>query len=72
MIKSQRIYIEKNKLIEDGNRMGIDEIIRQNEGINNNLKSQLQNNPIVLLKCKKSTENKNPRVSKTSNGKKCY
>ena len=41
MIKSQRIYIEKNKLIEDGNRMGIDEIIRQNQGINNNLKFQL-------------------------------
>ena len=41
MMKSQRSYIEKNKLIEDGNKMGIDEIIRKNEGINNNLKFQL-------------------------------
>ena len=30
MIKSQRSDIERNKLIKDGKRMGIDEIIKQN------------------------------------------
>ena len=33
--------IEKNELIEDVKRIGIDKIIRQNERINNNLKSQV-------------------------------
>ena len=41
MRKSQRSNIERNKLIEDGHRIGIDEIIRQNEKIDNNLKSQV-------------------------------
>ena len=30
MMKSQRSNIERNKLIEDGKRIGIDEIIKQN------------------------------------------
>ena len=41
MMKSQRSNVEKNKLIESDKRMGIDEIIKQNERINNNLKSQI-------------------------------
>ena len=41
MMKSQRSNIEKNKLIEDGKRIGIDEIIKQNERTNHNLKSQV-------------------------------
>ena len=41
MMKSQKSKIEKNKLIEDGKRIEIDEIIKQNERINNNLKSQV-------------------------------
>ena len=41
MMKSQRSNVEKNKLIEGGKRMSIDEIIKQNERINNNLKSQV-------------------------------
>ena len=41
MMKSQRSNVEKNKLIEGDKRMGIDEIIKQNERINNNLKSQI-------------------------------
>ena len=42
-MKSQRSdkLIEKNELIEDVKRIGIDKIIRQNERINNNLKSQV-------------------------------
>ena len=41
-MKSQRSDIEINKLIEDGSRIGIDEIIKQNERTTNNLKSQVQ------------------------------
>lgn len=37
MIKSQRSNIQKNKLIEDGKIVEIDEIIKQNKRINNNL-----------------------------------
>ena len=38
MMKSQRSNIEKNKLIKDDKRVDIDEMIRQNERINNNLR----------------------------------
>ena len=41
MKKSQRSIIERNKLIEDGKKIDIEEIIKQNERINNNLKSQV-------------------------------
>ena len=40
-MKSQRSDIERNKLIENDKRIGIDEIIKQNKRINNNLKSQV-------------------------------
>ena len=39
-MKSQRSDIERNKLIKDGKRIGIDEVISQNERINNS-KSQV-------------------------------
>ena len=38
-MKSQRSDIERKKLIEDGKRIGTDEIIKQKT--NNNLKSQV-------------------------------
>ena len=41
MMKSQRRDIERSKLIEDGKRIGTDQIIRKNERINNSLKSQV-------------------------------
>ena len=41
MMKSQRSDIERSKLIEDGKRIGTDQIIRKNKRINNNLKSQV-------------------------------
>ena len=37
MMKSQRSNIDRDKLIKDGIRMEIDEIIKQNKRINNNL-----------------------------------
>ena len=40
MIKSQKNYIKRNKIIKDGKRIGTEEIFRQNERINNKLKSQ--------------------------------
>ena len=66
---SQRSDTEKNHLIEDGKKIGIDKIIKRNEIINNSLKSKIWNNVIPLFKVWKNTENINPRVSKTSNGK---
>ena len=41
----------KKNLIEEGKRMGVNEIIRQN-----NLKPQVWSNAIILLKCKKIRE----------------
>ena len=38
MINSQRNNAEKVNLIEDGNKIGINEAIKHNEIINNNLK----------------------------------
>lgn len=37
MLKSEKSDIEINKLIEEGKRMWIDEIIEQSQRINNNL-----------------------------------
>ena len=37
MMKSQRSNIDRDKMIKDGIRMEIDEIIKQNKRINNNL-----------------------------------
>ena len=41
MMKSQRSDTEKYNLIEEGKRIDIDKIIKHNEIINNNLKSQV-------------------------------
>ena len=47
--------IERNKLIEDSKRIGIDKIIRQNERITNNLKSRVKYKTKLsqCLECKK-------------------
>ena len=41
MMDSQRGDTEKNNLIEKGKKLGIDEVIKHNENINNSLKSQI-------------------------------
>ena len=38
MINSQRSDLEKTNLIEEGQKIGINEVIKRNEIINNNLK----------------------------------
>ena len=52
-------------------KIGINEGIKRNEIINNSLKTWIWylhiKMEIYCLKCKKDTENINPRVSKTSN-----
>ena len=40
MMKGQKSSIE-HKLVEDGKRISINEIIKQNQRINNNLKSRI-------------------------------
>ena len=37
MMKSQRIDAKKKKLIEEGKKIGIDEVIKRNEIINDSL-----------------------------------
>ena len=49
-------------------KIGISEVIKRAEIINNSLKPQVQNE-ILLLKVQNNTESVNPRVSNTSNGK---
>ena len=41
MMNSQRSDTEKNNLIEEGQKVGIDEVVKQNEVINESLKSQI-------------------------------
>ena len=38
MMNSQRSHTEKNNLIEEGKKIGINEVIKHNEIINNSLK----------------------------------
>ena len=38
MMNSQRSDVEKNSLIEEGKKIGINEVIKRNEIINNSLK----------------------------------
>ena len=66
MITSQKSDAEKINLIEEGKKIGINEVIKRNEVINNNLKYQIEYKTMLsyCLKCKKNTESINPRVSK--------
>ena len=41
MMKTQRSDTEKNYLIEEGKKIGIDEVIKCNEFINNSLKTKI-------------------------------
>ena len=41
MMNSERIDTEKINLIEEGKKIGIEEIIKRNELINNSLKSKI-------------------------------
>ena len=47
-MKSQRSNIDRDKLIKDDVKIGIDEVIKQKEKINNNLK----NIHVLLCICK--------------------
>ena len=80
MINSQRSGVERISLIEEGKKIGINEVIKRNEIIN---KFEITNYVFkdttckqrvkiksYCLKCRKDTENINPRVSNTSNGRK--
>ena len=63
---------EKINLVKEGKKIGINEVIKRDEVIKNNLKYQIQYKTMLpyCLKCKKkNTESINPKVSKTANGK---
>ena len=50
MMISQRSDTEKKYFIEEGKKIGIYEIVKRNEIINNSLKSKIQNNIMLLFK----------------------
>ena len=66
MMNIQRRDTKKINLIEEGKNIGINEVIKHSEIINNSLKFKLKS---YCLKCRKNTENINSRVSNTNNGK---
>ena len=53
MMNNQKSNTEKLNLIEEGKIIGIDELVKRNEIINNSLKYQIQNNVILLFKVQK-------------------
>ena len=72
VMNSQRSDVEKVIFIEDGKKIGINEVIKHNEIINNSLKQCKQCKYKMKSYCvrrKRHTKNINPRVSNTSNGK---
>ena len=81
MMNSQRSDVEKISLPEQGKKIGINEVMKGNEIISNSFKTinyvskdttckQLIKMKSCCLKCRKDTENINPRVSNTSNDRK--
>ena len=50
MMNSPRSDTGKINLIEEGKKLGIDEIIKHNEIINKSLKSKISKNVILLFK----------------------
>ena len=72
MMNSNRSDAEKVTLIKEGKKIGINEVIKYNEVINNSLKSEIRISikmKSYCLKCRQNTENINPKVSKTNNGR---
>ena len=65
MMKSQRSDTERNKLMEDGKRMRIGEIINQ-------MKELGYRHYKTMFKMYKNTGSINSRVLKTSNGRKMF
>ena len=62
MINSQKSNVEKINLIEEGKKIGINEVTKCNKNINNSLMSSIIKMKSYCWKCKKDTENINPRV----------
>ena len=68
MMNSQRSNVEKISLIEESKKIGIIEVIKRNEIMNNSLKQSYKMKS-YCLKCRKDTESINSRVSNASNGR---
>ena len=58
---------QKENLIKEGKKIGIDEIIKHNEIINNSLKCKTMSS--YCLKCRKNTKSVNAEISEINNGK---
>ena len=66
MMNSQRSDAEKINLIEEGTKIGINEVIKQNEIINNSLKPEtgIYENEIILFKVQKRYRKYKPKSLK--------
>ena len=53
MMNSQGSDTEKNNLIEEGKKIGINELIKRNEIINNSLQPSIKNEILLLKVLKK-------------------
>ena len=61
MMNSERSDKKETNVTEEGKKIGIDEAIKHNEVINNSLKSQIQNNVILLFKVQKEYRKYKPK-----------
>ena len=69
-MNNQRSETGKINLIEEGKKIGIDEVIKHNKIIKKGLKCfKYKSMSSYSLKCRKNTEVINPKVSKTNNDK---
>ena len=71
MMNSQRSDVEKNSLVEEGKKIGINEVIKRNEIINNSSKTVNIKWNLIAWDVK-NIQKTWIRVSNTGNGKKWY
>ena len=70
MMNSQRSDTEKTNLIEEGKKIGIDEVIKHNEIINKTqISLKYKKMSSYCLKCRNNTGSINPIVPKSNDGK---
>ena len=75
MMNSNRSDAEKVTLIKEGKKIGINEVVKYNEVINNSLKSEIRISikmKSYCLKCRQNTENINPKFQKQIMVEQCY
>ena len=65
-MNNQRSDTEKNNLIKESKKIGIDQVIKHNEIIDKSLKSEIKNYVILLLKVQKKYRKCKSKIFKNS------